>query len=77
MVVPPHASPIGWNGAPGGATSPVVKKVVRLDVPADKYPNVYNYIYIYFLKLHANAFIFKFPYLPCKTKNHTKQIHIK
>ncbi|XP_078181821.1 RNA-binding KH domain-containing protein isoform X1 [Carex rostrata] len=43
MVVPPHASPIGWNGAPGGATSPVVKKVVRLDVPADKYPN-FNFV---------------------------------
>lgn len=45
MVVPPHASPIGWNGAPGVATSSAVKKVVRLDVPVDKYPSVCNYIY--------------------------------
>jgi hypothetical protein len=57
MVVPPHASPIGWSGAPGVVTSPVVKKVVRLDVPVDKYPNVYNYVYIYFLTVLANAFI--------------------
>ncbi|XP_039800938.1 KH domain-containing protein At1g09660/At1g09670-like isoform X2 [Panicum virgatum] len=28
-----------WNGAPGVVGSPVVKKVVRIDVPIDKYPN--------------------------------------
>jgi protein quaking len=31
---------MGWNVAPGVAGSPVVKKVVRIDVPVDKYPNV-------------------------------------
>ncbi|XP_020094452.1 KH domain-containing protein At1g09660/At1g09670-like [Ananas comosus] len=36
-------SPMGWNGAPGAPSSPVVKKVVRLDVPADKFPN-YNFV---------------------------------
>ncbi|OEL31395.1 hypothetical protein BAE44_0007586 [Dichanthelium oligosanthes] len=28
-----------WNGALGIVGSPVVKKVVRIDVPVDKYPN--------------------------------------
>jgi len=32
-----------WNGAPGVVGSPVVKKVVRIDVPIDKYPN-YNFV---------------------------------
>ncbi|WOL03628.1 KH domain-containing protein [Canna indica] len=32
-----------WNGTPGVTTSPIVKKVVRLDVPVDKYPN-YNFV---------------------------------
>ncbi|KAG1363657.1 KH domain-containing protein [Cocos nucifera] len=40
---PLQASPVGWNGAPGVPTSPVVKKVVRLDVPVDKFPN-YNFV---------------------------------
>ncbi|KAG8085626.1 hypothetical protein GUJ93_ZPchr0010g10570 [Zizania palustris] len=30
---------ICWNGSPGVAGSPIVKKVVRIDVPMDKYPN--------------------------------------
>ncbi|XP_019708423.1 KH domain-containing protein At1g09660/At1g09670 isoform X2 [Elaeis guineensis] len=38
-----HAPAVGWNGAPGVAIGPVVKKVVRLDVPADKFPN-YNFV---------------------------------
>lgn len=37
---PVQASPVGWNGAPSVPTSPTVKKVVRLDVPVDKFPNV-------------------------------------
>jgi len=32
-----------WNGAPVVVGSPVVKKVVRIDVPIDKYPN-YNFV---------------------------------
>lgn len=35
-----QASSMGWNGAPVLAATPVVKKVMRLDVPVDKYPNV-------------------------------------
>jgi protein quaking len=35
-----QASPMSWNGAPALAGTPVVKKLVRLDVPVDKYPNV-------------------------------------
>lgn len=31
---------MGWPGVPGLPTTPVVKRVVRLDVPVDKYPNV-------------------------------------
>ncbi|KAG8085625.1 hypothetical protein GUJ93_ZPchr0010g10570 [Zizania palustris] len=34
---------ICWNGSPGVAGSPIVKKVVRIDVPMDKYPN-YNFV---------------------------------
>ncbi|KXG22026.1 KH domain-containing protein At1g09660/At1g09670 [Sorghum bicolor] len=28
-----------WNGSPGVVGNPTVKKVVRMDVPVDKYPN--------------------------------------
>jgi protein quaking len=38
-----QASSMGWNGAPALVGTPVVKKVVRLDVPVDKYPN-YNFV---------------------------------
>ncbi|XP_074570160.1 KH domain-containing protein At1g09660/At1g09670-like [Curcuma longa] len=38
-----QTSNIGWNGIPRVNTSPIVKKVVRLDVPVDKYPN-YNFV---------------------------------
>ncbi|CAN6475572.1 unnamed protein product [Victoria cruziana] len=38
-----QASPMGWHGAPGVPTAPVVTKVVRLDVPVDKFPN-YNFV---------------------------------
>ena len=31
---------MGWQGIPGIPTTPVVKRVIRLDVPVDKYPNV-------------------------------------
>lgn len=35
-----QAPPVGWPGAQGIPATPVVKRVVRLDVPVDKYPNV-------------------------------------
>ncbi|XP_010245421.1 PREDICTED: KH domain-containing protein At1g09660/At1g09670 isoform X2 [Nelumbo nucifera] len=38
-----QASSMGWTGATGVPTSPVVKKVIRLDVPVDKFPN-YNFV---------------------------------
>jgi protein quaking len=38
-----QASSMGWNGPPAITGTPVVKKVVRLDVPVDKYPN-YNFV---------------------------------
>ncbi|KAI9176648.1 hypothetical protein LWI28_005501 [Acer negundo] len=34
---------MSWPGVPGIPTTPVVKRVVRLDVPVDKYPN-YNFV---------------------------------
>ncbi|XP_064979136.1 KH domain-containing protein At1g09660/At1g09670-like isoform X2 [Musa acuminata AAA Group] len=34
-----QTSTAGWNGIPGVGTSSIVKKVIRLDVPVDKYPN--------------------------------------
>lgn len=37
---PPH---MGWPGAPGVPATPIVKRVIRLDVPVDKYPN-YNFV---------------------------------
>ncbi|XP_010549026.1 PREDICTED: KH domain-containing protein At1g09660/At1g09670 [Tarenaya hassleriana] len=44
---PYHAPSMGWPGMPGLpaplSTPPIVKKVVRLDVPVDKYPN-YNFV---------------------------------
>lgn len=40
------APSIGWNGTPGVAMNPVVKKVVRLDVPVDKFPNVSKSIFV-------------------------------
>jgi protein quaking len=33
-------SPVGWIGMPGLPNPPIVKKVIRLDVPVDKYPSV-------------------------------------
>ncbi|XP_039122382.1 KH domain-containing protein At1g09660/At1g09670-like isoform X2 [Dioscorea cayenensis subsp. rotundata] len=38
-----QASSMGWNGTPVVTSTPVVKKVVRLDVPIDKFPN-YNFV---------------------------------
>ncbi|KAK4254461.1 hypothetical protein QN277_009843 [Acacia crassicarpa] len=38
-----QAPPMGWPGPQGIPTTPVVKRVIRLDVPVDKYPN-YNFV---------------------------------
>ncbi|KAG5248440.1 KH domain-containing protein [Salix suchowensis] len=37
------AASMGWPGVPGISSTPVVKRVIRLDVPVDKYPN-YNFV---------------------------------
>ncbi|XP_062083709.1 KH domain-containing protein At1g09660/At1g09670 isoform X2 [Humulus lupulus] len=42
--IAPYQSPsMGWSGAQGIPSTPNVKKVVRLDVPVDKYPT-YNFV---------------------------------
>ncbi|VAH07553.1 unnamed protein product [Triticum turgidum subsp. durum] len=38
-----HSPSMGWNGGPGVVGGPVVKKLVRMDVPAEKYPN-FNFV---------------------------------
>lgn len=37
---PLQAHSMGWPRVQGISNPPVVKRVVRLDVPVDKYPNV-------------------------------------
>ena len=49
---------MGWNGAPGVVGSPVVKKLVRIDIPADKYPNVCTTFLPQFGGMHYFNFIF-------------------
>ncbi|CAL8998219.1 unnamed protein product [Prunus brigantina] len=40
----PFQSPsMGWPGVQGIPTTPIVKRVIRLDVPVDKYPH-YNFV---------------------------------
>ncbi|XP_050252189.1 KH domain-containing protein At1g09660/At1g09670-like isoform X2 [Quercus robur] len=34
---------MGWPGVQGIPTTPIVKRVIRLDVPVDKYPS-YNFV---------------------------------
>ncbi|GLT77326.1 hypothetical protein SLA2020_489240 [Shorea laevis] len=43
QMTPIQAAPMGWPGVPGVPTTPIVKRVVRLDVPVYKYPN-YNFV---------------------------------
>ncbi|GLT85759.1 hypothetical protein SLE2022_039370 [Rubroshorea leprosula] len=43
QMAPIQAAPVGWPGVPGVPKTPIVKRVVRLDVPVDKYPN-YNFV---------------------------------
>ncbi|XP_076959845.1 KH domain-containing protein At1g09660/At1g09670-like [Bidens hawaiensis] len=38
-----HASARGWPASPGIMTPAVIKKVIRLDVPVEKFPN-YNFV---------------------------------
>lgn len=32
---------LGWHGTPGTPAGPIVKKTQRIEVPVDKYPNVW------------------------------------
>lgn len=32
--------PVGWVGMPGLHPPPIVKRIIRLDVPVDKFPTV-------------------------------------
>lgn len=38
-----QATSMGWHGAPAGSINPVVKTVLRMDVPADKFPH-FNFV---------------------------------
>ncbi|XP_077224768.1 RNA-binding KH domain-containing protein isoform X2 [Tasmannia lanceolata] len=38
-----QAPTIGWHGPPGVPSSPVLKKIIRLDIPVDKFPN-FNFV---------------------------------
>ncbi|OVA16330.1 K Homology domain [Macleaya cordata] len=38
-----QSSPMGWHGSPGITSSPIVKKVIRLDIPVDKFPS-FNFV---------------------------------
>ncbi|XP_009587501.1 KH domain-containing protein At1g09660/At1g09670-like [Nicotiana tabacum] len=42
-MAPFQPSPLDWHVVPGTATTPVVKKVIRLDVPVEKFPN-FNFV---------------------------------
>lgn len=43
---PLQAHSMGWPRVQGIPTTPIVKRVVRLDVPVDKYPNVSQNIFM-------------------------------
>lgn len=45
-MAPLQSPSMGWPGVQGTPTTPIVKRVVRLDVPVDKYPNVSEGVYI-------------------------------
>ena len=38
-----QASSMGWHGAPGVPIAPVIKKIMRLDIPIDNYLN-FNFV---------------------------------
>jgi len=39
-MTPLQTPSMGWPGVQGIPTTPIVKRVIRLDVPVDKYPSV-------------------------------------
>lgn len=39
-MAPFQTPPMSWPGLQGVPTTPIVKRVVRLDVPVEKFPNV-------------------------------------
>lgn len=39
-MAPLQSSSVGWPGVQGTPTTPIVRRVIRLDVPVDKYPKV-------------------------------------
>lgn len=43
---PPGMS-MDWQGAPASPSSYTVKKILRLEIPVDTYPNVSAYVFIY------------------------------
>lgn len=42
-LAPFQSSPLDWHVVPGTAPTPVVKRVIRLDVPVENFPN-YNFV---------------------------------
>lgn len=66
-MAPVQASAMGWPAAALGlTTTPVVKRVIRLDVPLNKFPNVSaDFYFIPFSVIHSFIlflwFIFFFP----------------
>ncbi|KAK4476818.1 hypothetical protein RD792_015978 [Penstemon davidsonii] len=42
-MAPFQPSPLNWQAASGITTNPIVKRVIRLDVPVEKYPD-YNFV---------------------------------
>jgi protein quaking len=42
-ISPFQAPSMGWHGTPELTTTPIMKRVIRLDVPVEKFPN-YNFV---------------------------------
>jgi hypothetical protein len=59
-MAPFQAPPMGWPGAQGIPTTPIVKRVLRLDVPVDKYPSVSKYVPVELIL----TFFFQFVVVP-------------
>lgn len=56
-MAPFQPSPLDWHVVPGAATTPVVKRVIRLDVPVENFPNVCE---PYWVVLNVALFLPKF-----------------